>query len=249
MTTKLDAVKKRRPNRRPLRWKLLWGSSEILERSLDGAHCARIAVIPRAALDQTLVFVIVRIIVTDVSRPVLEEAKGQASIPIRVVVGNVLIRLEANGAADAGREEAPPLVLEGIGDRSLDRIRVAEHLEIIRRPPVADGKGPLAGGPRRTALHLQIVDVWIRGLARIVVIIGGEGEGDLAPFRRNAATVVDLDSLAVFGIGSPNVSKKHAVSQIEFGLHCRILTRVGNAAEHIVRRHRRRSRERQLGRG
>jgi len=39
---------KGRRNRRPLRWKLLWGSSEILERHLDGSHGARVAAVGTA---------------------------------------------------------------------------------------------------------------------------------------------------------------------------------------------------------
>jgi hypothetical protein len=160
ITTKVDAVKKRRPNWRPLRWKLLWGSSEQLERGLDGAQRPRVAAMSiETLLDEALVLIIVRIPVADISRPVLQETKGQASIPIRVVVGNLVERLESELAADGGREEIPQLPFEGIAKRSIDRIRLAECLEEIWRPIVVDGKRPLAASPRRTALHLEIADI------------------------------------------------------------------------------------------
>src|SRR4029077_5162304 len=92
-----------RRERRPLRWKLLWGSSEILESGLDGAHRPRVAGIPISALCEALFLVIVRIVVSDVSRPVLQEAESQARIPIGVIVGVLLVRLESELAADAGR--------------------------------------------------------------------------------------------------------------------------------------------------
>src|SRR5262245_44942235 len=164
----------------------------------------------------------------------------QTGVPISVIIGNLLVRLESDEGADAGREEIPkPLVLKGITARSLDRIRVAERLEIIRRPIVVDEKAPLAFGPSYGTLKLEIVDVVVS--ARIGVCEAADREGDVLPLRRDAGTVVDLDAFPKLGVGSPHVGPEDAVPQIEFGLHCGKLIRVRNAAEHIVRRERCRS--------
>src|SRR5262245_44731140 len=136
-----------------------WGSCEVLERYLEGSDRPRVAAIPVTILNRAFCLTIVRVVVADVGRPVVEEAKRQAGVPIDVIGGNLLVRLESNRAANAGREEIPkPLVLKGITDRSLDRIRVAEHLGIIRRPIVEEAKAPLAAGPSDATLQLKIVD-------------------------------------------------------------------------------------------
>ena len=49
-------------------------------------------------------------------------------------------------------------------------------------------------------------------------------------------------------IGSPEGEKEHTVGEIKLGLHRRVIFGVRNAAEHIVRRERRRPGERQLRR-
>ena len=110
-------IRKRAPRTAPLD-RCTWGSPACLERGLDGTHCPRVAVLPTATLGEALFIVIVGIVVADVSRPALQEAKGQAGVPIHVVVGIFLVRLEADGAADAGREEIPQLVGPGVRQRS-----------------------------------------------------------------------------------------------------------------------------------
>src|SRR5262249_43303052 len=168
-----------------------WGSCEALERYLEGSDRPGIAAIPVTILNLALVLTIVGIVVADVGRPVVHEAERQTGVPISVIIGNLLVRLESDEGADAGREEIPkPLVLKGITDRSLDRIRVAERLEIIRRPIVVDEKAPLAAGPSCGTLKLEIVDVV---LARIGICEAADREGDVLPLGRDAGAVVDLD--------------------------------------------------------
>ena len=95
-----------------------------------------------AALRQALIIVVIGVVVADVRRPMVEEAEGQTGVPVGVIVSILFVRLEAEGTADAGREEVEQLAGEGIADRSLDRIGFAKKLEIIRRPVIVDAKGP-----------------------------------------------------------------------------------------------------------
>jgi hypothetical protein len=83
--------KKRAPRRRPLGGKYFWGKLEALERRLDGSDCARVAVAPPATVNKALGLTVVRIVVADVGRPVVQEAEGQARVPIIVIVGNLLV--------------------------------------------------------------------------------------------------------------------------------------------------------------
>jgi len=88
-----------------------WGNREALESHLEGSDRPRVAAIPVTILNEAFVLTIVRVVVADVGRPVVHEAERQAGVPIDVIGGNFLVRLEANGTADARREEIPPLVL------------------------------------------------------------------------------------------------------------------------------------------
>src|SRR5262249_52086644 len=98
-----------------------WGN-ETLERYLEGSDRPGIAAIPVTILNSAFCLTIVCVVVADVGRPVVHEAERQAGVPINVIGGNLLVRLESDEGADAGREEIPkPLVLKGITDRSLDR--------------------------------------------------------------------------------------------------------------------------------
>jgi hypothetical protein len=129
----------------------------------------------------------------------VQEAERQAGVPIVVIVVGRFVRLVAKGAADAGREEIPkPLVLKGITDRSLDRIRVAEHLGIIRRPIVGEAKAPLAAGPSYRTLQFKIVDLAVS--ARIGIGEAADREGVVPPFGRDTGTVVDLDAFPKLGV-------------------------------------------------
>ena len=68
-----------------------------LERGLDGTDCPRIAGCPAiAGVNKTLVLVVGRIVVADVSRPVFHEAQSQAGVPIGVIRSDVVIRLGSN---------------------------------------------------------------------------------------------------------------------------------------------------------
>ena len=59
-----------------------------LERDLEGTHRPRVAVIAPTAVNEALLLTIVSIVVAGVERPVFQESKGQAGIPIKVIVGN-----------------------------------------------------------------------------------------------------------------------------------------------------------------
>jgi hypothetical protein len=77
-----------------------WGSCEVLESHPEGSDRPRVAAIPVTILNSAFILTIVGIVVADVSRPVVQEAEGQAGVPIDVIGGNFLVRLEANGTAD-----------------------------------------------------------------------------------------------------------------------------------------------------
>jgi Phosphoglucomutase/phosphomannomutase, C-terminal domain len=139
----------------------------------------------------------------------VHEAEGHAGVPIGVA-GKGFLPLISDHATDAGREEIKQLAGDGVTDRPLYRIGVAELTESVGRPPVVDAEAQLAiDGPGRSRTRLEIIQLvqaaFAFASARIGVVEGLEIKGHIFPLRRDAGVVVEFDGADVVPVDGAKV--------------------------------------------